>query len=190
MIPPCQHPGARWAPTALLRPGMKSLIPRGRSYYLIEFVYEETPNSYHQGYLSADPVEIHAALEDQYCGTNRDAGIGEQACLWVAQHGVLTHGLDLNPLIRTRCTDGAVRTLAELRELHLADPDSYDRRQAGEDFTVDWDAIAALLPPLLTPRAQPGDDELFLDVPAAFPVPGVPLSTDSQEFLEHGWTDL
>ncbi|MFJ6686910.1 hypothetical protein [Streptomyces werraensis] len=51
-----------------------------------------------------------------------------------------------------------------------------DKRQAGENFTIDWDAIAALLPPLLAPSAQPGDDELFLDVPTTFPAPEVPCS--------------
>lgn len=111
-------------------------------------------------------------------------------CLWVAQRGVLTQGLDLNPLIRTRCIDGAIRTLAELRELYDAEPDLCGKRQAGENFIIDWDAIAALLPPLLAPLAQSRDDELFLDVPAAFPAPGMPISIDSHEYLEHGWTDL
>ncbi|MFI9046883.1 hypothetical protein [Streptomyces sp. NPDC053427] len=77
------------------------------------------------GYLSADPAEIRAALEDQYSGTHLTTGIGEH-----------------------------------------------------------------VLPPLLAPLAQPEDDELFLDVPAVFPAPGVPVSIDSHDYLEHGWTDL
>lgn len=179
--------GHTLTPNDSAEPPMEDLDPQARSYYLVELRYEETPNSFHVGYLSADPVEIRAVLEERYSEANPDTGIGEQVCLWVAQHGVLTYGLDLNPHIRARCADGADRTLAELRELYL--DDVYDRHQAAEDFTIDWDA-AAPLPPLLAPLAQPGDDEMFLEVPASGPAPGAPLSMDNQEFLNHGWTDL
>lgn len=162
--------------------------PLERSYYLLEFFFEETPSNFDMGYLSADPAEIRAALEEEYDGTHLTAGIGEQVCLWATQRGVLTYGLDLNPFIRTRCADGVTRTLSDLREAHLAD--SFGDVRAGDSYTVDWDAIAPLLPPLTAPLAEPGDEELFLDVPDEFPAPDVPIEIDEHEFLEHGWTDL
>lgn len=155
-----------------------------RSYYLLEFLYEETPNAFDMGYLSADPVEIRAALEEQYNGKSPITGPGEQVCLWVVQRGMLAHGLDLNPLIHARCEDGADRTLTEIRNLSGKTPPA-------TSYTIDWDAIAAQLPPLQSPLAASEDEDLILDVPEPFPAPGVPITIGAQEgWLNHGWTDI
>ncbi|GAB2600192.1 hypothetical protein GCM10027168_36650 [Streptomyces capparidis] len=184
-------PGHTPVPDGFAEPPAEHPDARARSYYLLEFCFEQTPNSYDMGYLSADPAEIRTALEDQYRAPRRPGtGIGEQVCLWVAQRGVLTHGLDLNPLIRARCADGATRSLAELRRLHGEGAGERGAFPTGRTFTVDWEAIAALLPPLPAPLAAPGDEELHLEVPDPSPVSGVPLSIDDREWLEHGWTDL
>ncbi|RKT84793.1 hypothetical protein SAMN05421805_12554 [Saccharopolyspora antimicrobica] len=158
--------------------------PEVRSYYLLEFLYEETPNAFDMGYLSADPAEIRAALEDQYNGESPTTGPGEQVCLWVVQRGVLAHGLDLNPLIRSRCEDGVVRTLTEIRNLS-------GKTSPATSYTIDWDTIAAQLPPLQNPLATSDDEDLVLDVPDPFPAPDVPITIGDQEgWLNHGWTDI
>lgn len=80
----------------------------------------------------------------------------------------------------------------QARSYYLAEFFSHGTSGArvGEGFTVDWDAIAALLPPLSAPSARPGDDELFFEVPDPFPASEMPISIDDHTDLEHVWTDL
>ncbi|MFC5183670.1 hypothetical protein [Actinomadura harenae] len=159
-----------------------------RSYYLLEFLFEETPSNFDMGYLSSDPAEIRAALVDQY-EHRRWGGFGEQVCLWVAQRGTLTHAYDLNPLIRTPCRDGVVRSLAEIREIYAAGRFDNDKHYTAGTFTSDLDAVTAPLPALAAPLARPGEEDLVLLVPDELEH-DVPLSIDDQEWLGHGWTDV
>ncbi|WP_026411304.1 hypothetical protein [Actinomadura oligospora] len=141
------------------------------------------------GYLASDPAELRAALADQY-ENHRNGGFGEQVCLWVAQHGTLTHAYDLNPLIRTPCLDGVVRSLTEIRKIAAAELFEYDKHHTSGTFTFDLDAVLAALPPLLAPLAQPGEEDLILSVPEETDLYALPIFIRDQEWLSYGWTDF